>query len=686
MSARRITVGIDVGGTFTDFFFLDEETGAFSVGKVPSTRGAEAAGVLAGIAEGGHSVATIGAIVHGTTVATNALLERTFAPAGLITTRGFRDTLEMRRRDRPTTWGLRGAFEPAISRAHRVEVNERTLADGRVETPVDLGEVRARARELLAAGVRSVALVFINAYANDANERAAARALREIWPNQHVSVSSEILPEIREFERTSTTALNAALQPIVSDYIDRLETGLTREGFDGSLLIVQSNGGVMSAAAARARPIRTALSGPAAGVIAASRIAAAAGFPNVVTGDVGGTSFDVAIIANGETERAAQTSIGFGQVIRTPMIEISTVGAGGGSIAFVDAGGILNVGPESAGAVPGPACYGRGNDRPTLTDAHVVLGRIDAERPIGGAQKLDAAAARAAIEAHVAAPLGLDVTAAADAIVRVANAKMADAIRLVSIERGHDPRHFALMPFGGGGALHAGALLRELDLMAALVPLYPGVNSALGCVLADMRYDYVQTIDTPLDALDMEALASDVRALAVEGFALLDQSSVAFEARHALVVFDMMYIGQTHTLSVPLDWRLDAPAPDIAALKLAFEARYRETRGAPQATMRLRVLNLHVGVVGVRPAFDLAALAPRTSGPVTPRATRSAYLDGAWREANVYDRLTLPPGHVIQGPAFLEQPDTTILVEPYLDARVDRLGNIILERREEPAA
>lgn len=683
MSAARLTIGVDVGGTFTDLFFLDETSGRFWVGKVPSTRGNEAVGVLAGIAAGDAAAPDIGTIVHGTTVATNALLERKGAVAGLITTRGFRDLLEMRRRDRPTTWGLRGQFEPAIARRNRLEVDERTLADGTVATPLVPNEVAARARDLLDAGVEAVALVFLNSHANAANERAAAETLRGIWPNAHVSVSSEILPEIREFERTSTTALNACLQPVVANYIDRLETSLAQEGFAGQLLIVQSNGGVMSAESARARPIRTALSGPAAGVIAAARIAQAAGFPNVVTGDVGGTSFDVAIIADDETARSAQTSIGFGQVIRTPMIEISTVGAGGGSIAYVDAGGLLNVGPESAGAVPGPACYGGGNTRPTVTDANVLLGRIDADRPIGGGLKrLDVEAARLAIATHVGGPLGLDAIAAAEAIIRVANARMANAIRLVSIERGHDPRRFALMPFGGGGALHAGALMRELDLMAALIPLYPGVTSALGCVLADMRHDFVETLNRPLDGLDMAQLAEDVARLSKAGADLLDRSGIVFARRDVLVALDMLYIGQTHTLGVPLHWPTDGSTPDSAAIQSAFETVYREARGAPLDGMKLKVLNLHVSAVGKRPPFDLAAMAPRdVPALASPRATRATYVDGRWHEAPVYDRLTLAAGTLIDGPAFLEQPDTTILVEPWLAARVDRLGNVILERR-----
>ena len=322
--------------------------------------------------------------MHGTTVGTNALLERAGAATGVITTQGFRDVLEMRRRDRPHTWGLWGTFKPVIPRDMRVEVNERVLADGTVLQTVDAEEVRAAAQTLLARGAQSCCIFFINSYANDANEKAALAAVLEVWPNEHLTTSSVILPEIREFERASTASLNAYLQPVIGSYLASLDAGLRESGFAGELLIVQSNGGVMTAETARALPVRTALSGPAAGVIAAGRIAATAGLDNIITCDMGGTSFDVAVIANGESALAAQTSVDFGMVIRTPMIEITTIGAGGGSIAWVDRAGLLQIGPQSAGSDPGPACYGRGNDEPTVTDANLVLGRINAQRPIGG--------------------------------------------------------------------------------------------------------------------------------------------------------------------------------------------------------------------------------------------------------------------------------------------------------------
>src|SRR6478752_960256 len=468
-----VIVGIDVGGTFTDLFRFDSSSRTFTTAKVPSRRGDEAQGFLNGLSAIGG--AGMQSIVHGTTVGTNTLLERRGPKIGVIATRGFRDVLEMRRRDRRRTWGLWGDFAPIADRDMRVEVNERTLADGSIRTPVDPAEVQAAAKHLLDKGAESVALTFLNAYANADNERRALAALRAVWPNEFVTASHEVLSEIREFERSSTAAINAYLQPVVASYIGKLESALAAQKFGGQLHIVQSNGGIMSTATARKLPVRTALSGPAAGVVAAVAIARASGFDDLITCDLGGTSFDVSVIAGGKVSVAAQTTIDFGLVIRTPMIEITTIGAGGGSIASVDRGGLLQVGPESAGSMPGPACYGQGNERPTLTDAHVVLGRINADKPIGGKlARLDAEAARRAIATHVSHPLGIDVLKAAEAIVQVADARMAGAIRLVSIERGHDPSKFAAMPFGGGGALHVGALIKEIGLKSAVVPRFPG--------------------------------------------------------------------------------------------------------------------------------------------------------------------------------------------------------------------
>jgi len=683
----KFVVGVDVGGTFTDVFFLDEASGQCGVAKVPSTRPDQSQGFIEGIRSGVADFTALATVVHGTTVGTNALLERKGAKTGIITTSGFRDALEMRRRDRPTTWGLWGQFEPVVPRNLRLEVAERTLADGTVHTAVDPEEVKAAARQLIDAGVESVCVVFINAYANITNEQSAVAAVRDVWPNDHVVASSEILPEIREFERTSTATLNAYLQPTIGNYLQQLETALGNGGFAGQVLIVQSNGGVMSVDVARRLPVRTALSGPAAGVIASAYIAEVAGFPNVITCDMGGTSFDVSLVAGGESALSAQTSIDFGMVIRTPMIEITTIGAGGGSIAWVDRGGLLQIGPESAGSDPGPVCYGQGNDRPTVTDANLVLGRINAERPIGGKlDRLDVEAAKSAIETHVGAPLGLDPMNAAEAIVRVANSRMAGAIRLVSIERGHNPNEFAAMPFGGGGALHAGALIKEVGLKNALVPRYPGVTSALGCTIADMRYDFVQTVNGMLDTMDMVDLQSHMAALAGQGIQLLGDANVSFGVLETVFELDMSYLGQTHTVDVSLPAVLSDGVVKISRDQIfdAFTSRYAHVYGRPLEGISIRVLNLRVSVIGRRPKFNLELLAPDDSCNTVDATLgqREVWVDGAWHQTKVFERLSLPVGAVIPGSALLEQSDTTIFIEPDLCGTVDEYGNLIISRQE----
>ncbi|HEY8612020.1 MAG TPA: hydantoinase/oxoprolinase family protein [Roseomonas sp.] len=683
MSAAAKVVGVDVGGTFTDFFLFDEATKSFCTAKVPSNRGDEAVGFLDGLRQLGD-VADLASVVHGTTVGTNALLERKGAKVGLITTQGFRDVIEMRRRDRLRTWGLWGDFVPVVDRDFRLEVEERTLADGTIRQPVDAEAVRGAVRQLVAQGAEALAIVFINAYANPANEQAALAAAASVWPNDSIACSSQILPEIREFERSSTTALNAYLQPVVGSYLGKLDAALQGEGFKGRFHIVQSNGGVMSTASARRLPVRTALSGPAAGVIAAAAIAREAGFPDVVTGDLGGTSFDVSLVVGGETALAAQTTIDFGLVIRTPMIEITTIGAGGGSIARVDAGGLLQVGPESAGSRPGPVCYGQGNTRPTLTDANVVLGRINAERPIGGGLKrLDVEAAKAAILEHVGKPLGLDAMAAAEAILRVANGHMAGAIRLVSIERGHDPSRFAAVPFGGGGALHAGALIRDVGLKAALVPRFPGINSALGCVIADIRHDQVRTVNLVLGGIDAPALdalmVSEARSVRV----VVEDAGLPVERIDILFNLDMHYAGQTHTVSVPLPLLVRGGTTGVTeeVIRRAFEGAYQASFSRLLHGVPARIVNLRTAAIGRRPRFNLSTLAPEPGATLegARRGARPVWFGGAWHETAVISRLDLPVGAVVNGPAILEQPDATTVVDPGLMARVDHLGNVIIE-------
>lgn len=683
-TSSNSVLGVDVGGTFTDLLLFDAATKAFRTAKVPSQRGDESVGFMQGIAavSGGSP---IGSIVHGTTVGTNTLLERRGPKVGVITTRGFRDVLEMRRRDRRQTWGLWGDFTPVVDRDFRLEVDERTLSDGRVRQAVDEAAVREAALALRKQGAEALAIIFINAYANPENEQKALAAAREVWDNDFLSASHQVLPEIREFERSSTTALNSYLQPVVSSYLAKLEGALKTLPFDGQFYIVQSNGGVMSTATARRFPVRTALSGPAAGVIAAASIAQQAGYDNVITCDLGGTSFDVSVIVGGKASLAAQTTIDFGMVIRTSMIEITTIGAGGGSIASVDRGGLLQVGPESAGSKPGPACYSQGNKRPTLTDAHVVMGRINADKPIGGKlARLDVEAAKRAILTHIGEPLGLDVMQAAEAIVRVADARMAGAVRLVSIERGHDPAKFAGVPFGGGGALHVGAMVKEIGLEAALVPRFPGVTSALGCVIADLRHDSVQTLNLLLDGVDIAALDARMVSAGEEVFAVVAAASGIIERIDVTFEFDMHYVGQTHTVAVAVPVTVKDGTTGIAAeaIRTAFEAAYAASFSRSLSGLPVRIVSLRTAAIGRRPALDLSAFAPGADASVEKarKGTRKVWIEGAWRDTAIWSRLDLPVGAIIDAPAILEQPDATIYIDPGLRGRVDKLGNLIVER------
>lgn len=679
MSQSKYVVGVDVGGTFTDVFVLDESTGEVVTAKVPSTRGDQSQGFIAGLRELVSDFNDISTVVHGTTVGTNALLERKGAHTGIITTQGFRDVLEMRRRDRPATWGLKGSYTPVVDRNDRVEVVERVLADGTILDQVEQANVLEQVDTLIANGCESVCVFFINGYANDENERRAVEWVRSAWPNEYVTRATEILPEIREFERLSTSALNAYLQPIVSSYLDRLDQGLSTENFKGELLIVQSNGGVMAVDTAKKFPVRTALSGPAAGVIAASAIASASGFQNIITCDMGGTSFDVSLVANGQAALASQTSIDFGMVVRTPMIEITTIGAGGGSIAWMDQSGMLQIGPASAGSDPGPVCYALGNDQPTVTDANLVLGRINPDRPIGGKlSRLDVEAASDAIKKSIAQPLQLSVHDAAEAILKLTNAKMAGAIRLVSIEQGHDPATFVAMPFGGGGALHTGALIKEVGLQSALVPRYPGVTSALGCVVADMRHDRVQTVNRLLDQVDVAALDDEFSRVADDTENQLNQAGVAFSSVEREFSLDMLYLGQTHTVSVPIEFSRGRLTVEL--IQNAFDTAYRESYGRLLEGIPTRVMNYRVAVVGKRPELDMRVFAPvdGKSADECLIGTRHVFADGQFHNANIYERLELAVGAVIEGPALLEQPDTTIFVDPGLTARVDEYGNLLI--------
>ncbi|WP_202076144.1 hydantoinase/oxoprolinase family protein [Pseudooceanicola pacificus] len=671
-------IGVDVGGTFTDLVLVDPSSGAVRLAKVPSTLDNQAGGVMAATREAGADLGAVALVVHGTTTTTNAVLERKLARTGLITTAGFRDVLELGRRTRPQAYGMKGEFRPVIPRDLRREVPERMDAQGRVVTALDEDALKREARALLEAGCVSVVVHFLHAYANPAHELRAGEILAEVWPNDHVTLGHALLSESREFERGVTAAVNASVQPLLERYVSRLAGELAAGGYRGELLVMNGNGGMVSAGKVAREAAKTVMSGPASGVMAAAFTGRAAGMPDLLTYDMGGTSTDVALIRGAEPAVSNEIEIEYAMPIHVPMVDVRTVGAGGGSIARVNAAGLLEVGPHSAGAVPGPICYGRGGTEPTISDANLLLGRLDPSRlkSVEGGVTLERV--RQIFDENLGAPLGLTPEEAAEAVVRMANVRMAGAIRMVSVSLGADPRDFALFAFGGAGPLHACALARELGVPRVLVPARPGITNALGCVVADLRHDFVTTLNRPLDRLHMEDLAAVLQAQEAEGRALIARETVPLREVRRVLSLDMQFIGQTHLLRVALD----GPGITREALQAKFEEVYWNRFRVRLDTIRASVVNANCSVIGVREPLDLSVLIDPAGRRATVaealRTRRDVIFDGAAHDTPVYLRDALPLEAEITGPAVIEQMDTTILIPPGDVARGDRLGNIIV--------
>ena len=669
--------GIDVGGTNTDLLLVEPESGATRVVKVSSTPEDQSKGVIHGLRQAEVPLERLTAIIHGTTIATNAVLERKGAQCGLITTRGFRDILELGRRTRPRNYGMVGSFEALIDRSFRLEVDERMDARGRVLVPLDEGQVREALHKLLELGAEAVVLQFLHSYVNPAHEQRAAEIAREIWPNDYVTVSSEILREVREFERCSTAAINAFVQPVLARYLGRLSDALASAGSPNPLLVMQGNGGIMAAGLAVRQPVQTVMSGPAAGAIAAAQIGRQSGFPNLIACDMGGTSFDVSLIRDGIPAVSAEKDLAYGVPIRVPMVDIHTIGAGGGSIARVDAGGILRVGPESAGATPGPICYGRGGSRPTVTDANVILGRVDP----AGFSGIESSAATEAVEtaliAEVGRPLGLDGVEAASAILAVAGNQLASAIRLVSIEKGNDPRDFALFPFGGAGALHAVALARELGVPKVLIPRFPGITSALGCVLADLRHDFVHTIWRPLADVEPAHAEAVLTEQESRGREMIAEEGAPIAGIEVIFEADLLYRGQSHVFRIPVS----NPGFTQEGVVRSFSERYRAHFGIELHEMTPVLGSLRTTVIGRRKPIDLELFGATAEAGrrAEPLAKRPVYFDGAFVETAIYDREAIGAGATIEGPAIIQQADSTAVLDPGALATSDRLGNLVIE-------
>ena len=674
--------GVDVGGTNTDLLFLDPETDSYRVSKVATTTEDQSLAVLEGLQSGDTPIAELAAVVHGTTIATNAVLERKGARCGLITTRGFRDVLELGRRTRPNNYGMTGSFEPLIDRELRLEVSERLDARGRVVTPLDEDEVRTALQTLESLGADAIVIHFLHAYANPVHEKRAAEIAGEVWKSGFVSTSSEILREVREFERGSTAAVNAYVQPVLAAYLDRISQRLNDAGFLRPLLVMQGNGGTLTAQAAARQPVQTVMSGPAAGAVAAAYIGKQAGFENLIACDMGGTSFDVSVIIGSTPALSSEKDLAYGIPVRVPMVDIHTIGAGGGSIARVDSAGLLRVGPESAGAQPGPVCYGRGGSQPTVTDANLVLGHIDVAGFAGVAEHSDGRQqAAAAIDESVGRPLGLDTVDAAAAILAISSNQLASAIRLVSIEKGHDPRDFALFAFGGAGPLHAVGLARELGIPRVLVPRFPGITSALGCLISDLRHDYVETLWRPLAAVDPESADQIFRKHAEQGRQTITDEGVPTESIDIIHEADLMYQGQSHVFRV----RVQSPGFSEQDVAAAFAERYRERFDIVLEDMTPVLASLRTTVIGRRPDLVLKRLAKDDQSLETgPVSRRSVYFAGEWIDTPVYVRDTLVPQTSLNGPAVVQQADTTCLIDPEARATVDADDNLIIETQPDP--
>lgn len=675
-----VVAGIDVGGTFTDLLLIDGKNGGrVHIAKTPTTTDNQAFGVVAALGATGFPVREVDLIVHGTTTTTNAVLERRLAKTGMITTKGFRDIIELGRRTRPQAYGMTGTFTPVVPRNLRLEVEERVEATGKVRVPLDEDDVRLAVAAFLEAGCEALVIHFLHAYANPAHELRAAEIAAESWPNGYITTGHSLLSEAREFERGVTACVNASVQPILERYVAKLRNELAAQGYDRDFLMMNGNGGMISARYVTREAAKTVMSGPASGVIAAAYTGKRAGYGNLVTYDMGGTSTDVALIRNAEPAVSNEIEIEYAMPIHVPMVAVHTVGAGGGSIARVDAAGLIQVGPQSAGANPGPICYGRGGTEPTLTDANLVLGRLAPKKLLAVDNPVSMETVRRVFADKIGAASELDGVEAAGAVLRLGNLKMAGAIRMVSVSRGHDPRDFALFAFGGAGPLHAAALARELGLPKVLVPARPGITNALGCVVADLRHDFVNTVNQPVALVDETLIRQVLDRHREEGAKLIAKEAVQPQSLHVVHSADMQFVGQTHIINVPLP----SAEPTRATLQHLFEKAYFARFKVELPEIRANLVNLNTSVIGVRPDIDLSRLidpAGRAARLDDARLeTRPVWFDGKWHDTPVYAREKLPLEVMVNGPAIIEQMDATTVLEPGDVARSDRDGNLIIE-------
>ena len=672
-------LGIDVGGTFTDLIYVDKENNIIEFAKVPTSPENQAFGVMDAIKKANLKLDHVKLIVHGTTTTTNALLERKLSKTGLITTKGFKDVIELGRRTRPNSYGMHGKFVPIISRDLRFEISERVDAKGNVITALNEKEVKKTAEKLLKLGCESIVIHFLHSYANNQHELRALEIISDFWPNNYITMGHSLLSENREYERGVTAAINASVQPILEKYLRKLEDELSIANYKNELLVMNGNGGTISSKMVVNEAAKTVMSGPASGVIAAAHTGQSSGINNIITYDMGGTSTDVALIIGSKPSVSSDLEVEYGMPVHVPMVDVRTVGAGGGSIAKLNLAGLLEVGPESAGSIPGPICYGNGGTIPTISDANLLLGRLNISKIISDNNKVSIDDIKKIFRNKLSKDLSLDEVKTAEAVIKIANTKMAGAIRMVSISLGVDPRDFTLFAFGGAGPLHASSLAKELGIPKVLIPARPGITNALGCVVADLRQDFTKTLNMPIDKVNILELHSLFEEQEKKGIELIKKQGLKLTNISSNFSLDMQFIGQTHIL------RIDLPNsnPDLDYLQKSFEKAYLNRFKVILSEIKANIVNVNTTVQGHKSPFDISLLnnEPHKSLNLNEALleNRKVYFKDKFLNTPIYSRDKMPLEFEIKGPAIIEQMDTTTLIEP--DDRVfgDNLGNMFIE-------
>ncbi|MFC1798812.1 hydantoinase/oxoprolinase family protein [Thermodesulfobacteriota bacterium] len=679
-----IKIGIDSGGTFTDAVLITEE-GQLKITKTPSTPNDPSEGVYNAlmkiIKQGGSSCGDVSTLIHGTTVATNALLEYKGVKMGLLLTKGFKDILSIIRQDRPKMYDF---FErrppPLVPRQLRFEIEERMNFDGSVFKKLPEDQIVKVIHGLKASNIRAVAVCFLHSYANPIHEIRTKELFSQHYPEANLSLSCDILPEIREYERMSTTTVNAYVMPIIERYIKKLKSRMMDGGFSVELNIMQSSGGIMPADSVSRKSVSTILSGPAGGVLGSQFLAKMADISNLITFDIGGTSTDICLIADNKYLTTKESEIG-GHAIKVPMIDINTIGAGGGSIAWIDSGGALRVGPQSAGADPGPVCYGRGGIEPTVTDANLVLGRLNPENYVGGEMTLNKKMAEEIISQKISSLLGLDMELAAEGILKVMIANMVRGVRRVSVERGYDPRSFTLMAFGGAGPLHACELSEEMNIPQVIIPPTPGVNSAMGLLIADFRYDFSKTYIRKCSSIDLPELASYLDGLESKARQRMLLEKIPEDQIIFFQSADMRYLGQGYEIEIPFSGRIDTPQ-EFKRIVQKFHDAHKYAYGFCHPKDEVEIIYLRLAAVKKvsKPKFNKYEMGPPDASAALS-GQRNVFIKGKFLDTRIYNRSKLNAGHEILGPAILEQFDSTTMILPGHVCRVDENLNLIISNQ-----